>query len=88
MEFAIPAIVVSFFVLIMVISFIIAFIKACIEEKKIKILKRAGFERQLYSTPSFGNHFTYWYVKKDVDDHYFERDLRDISIKELKKRYS
>lgn len=91
-EFVIPGVLFGIFILFAIIAFLHAVKSDWKANKNAKILKEAGFKRDLHSVPSVGDGATYWYVRDSdegtwEDNHIFERDLYRLSARELKKKY-
>ena len=84
--FAIIPIILSTFILALLV---ICFIASEIKEKRIeKFFKSHGYERRLFGVPRFGNGVFYGWVRESDNKRADDRDIKGLSLKEIKEMYT
>lgn len=84
------AIVIGFIVLTCLFLFIKCIVSSFKENRIIKYLESIGYKRELISTASVGSNHTYGYKRMTNDSWDIIRDyeLRDMSLKQIKQKYT
>lgn len=84
-DYIIPAIFFGILIIIFILIILRAFIFECKYQKKIKLLKKEGYQRYLIRVASMGNGAWYGWQYDNYKHKITEEDLNKISYQSLKK---
>lgn len=84
-DYIIPLCIFGIIILLFLIYIIYIYIKSIIWNKKIKLLRKNGYERYLINVSSCGNGAWYGWQYNNYEYKITEKDLDEISYQNLKK---